>query len=190
MKYRREDIIERMERGEKLAFIPFWGHTSDPRKVTKACLSQWYDCAFEVDGVRYHTAEQYMMAQKALLFGDSQTYDRIMAADDPADYKALGRDVQGFESEAWDRAKYGIVLTGNLAKFGQNPELWDYLDSTGDSVLVEASPYDGIWGVKLGIEDPRIEDPNQWCGENLLGFALMEARDILREKREKYAAMS
>lgn len=179
MKYRREDLIERMERGEKLAFIPFWGHTPNPKKVNKACLSQWYDCAFEVDGVRYHTAEQYMMAQKAVLFHDRQTYERIMAANDPADYKALGREVQGFESETWERAKYGIVLTGNLAKFGQNPELWSYLDSTNESVLVEASPIDDIWGVKLGMDDPGIEDPKAWRGRNLLGFALMEARDIL-----------
>ena len=100
MKYRREDLIERIERGEKLSFIPFWGHTPNPKKVSKACLSQWYDCWFEVDGIRYHTAEQYMMARKAALFGDGQTYYRIMAADNPADYKALGREVQGFEPEA------------------------------------------------------------------------------------------
>ena len=131
-----------------------------------------------------------MMAQKAALFCDMLTYSKIMAADNPGDYKALGREVQFFEPVAWDHAKYDIVLKGNLAKFGQNPELWDYLDGTGDSVLVEASPFDGIWGVKLGIEDSRIEDPNQWGGENLLGFALMEARDILRERREKYAATS
>ena len=125
------------------------------------------------------------MAQKAVLFCDMVTCSKIMAADNPRDYKALGREVQFFEPVAWDHAKYDIVLKGNLAKFGQNPELWDYLDGTGDSVLVEASPYDGIWGVKLGIEDSRIEDPNQWRGENLLGFALMEARDIPRERWEK-----
>lgn len=182
MKYNREIIIEYQNNGATLSFIPFWGHTPNPKKVNKACLSQWYDCHFEADGVQYHTAEQYMMAQKAALFCDMATYAKIMAADHPRDYKALGREVQGFDPAAWDHAKYGIVLRGNLAKFGQNPELWEYLDGTGDSVLVEASPYDGIWGVKLGIDDPRIEDPNQWGGENLLGFALMETRDILREK--------
>ena len=182
MKYNRELLIERQKQAEKLRFIPFWGHTPNPKKVNKACLSQWYDCRFEVDGVQYHTAEQYMMAQKATLFCDMTTYAKIMAADNPKDYKALGREVQFFEPATWDHAKYGIVLRGNLAKFGQNPELWAYLDGTGDSVLVEASPYDSIWGVKLGIDDPRIEDPTQWGGENLLGFALMESRDILRER--------
>ena len=183
MKYIREQLIQCLNHGKALSFIPFWGHTPNPKRVNKACLSQWYDCRFEVDGVQYHTTEQYMMAQKALLFGDSMTYDKIMAADNPRDYKALGRKVQFFKSETWDRAKYDIVLRGNLAKFSQNPELWAYLDGTGDSVLVEASPYDGIWGVRLGIDDPRIEDPNQWGGENLLGFALMETRAILRSAR-------
>lgn len=100
------------------------------------------------------------------------------------EYKALGREVQFFNAAAWDYAKYNIVLQGNLAKFSQNPELFAFLDSTGDSVLVEGSPYDDIWGVKLGIDDPRIKNPNEWQGENLLGFALMETRDILRERRE------
>lgn len=184
MKYTRESIIQRYNTGEELNIIAFWGHTPNPKKMTKACFSQWYDCRFEVDGVRYHTTEQFMMAQKAILMCDVVTYAKIMAASEPKEYKALGREVQFFNAVAWDYAKYNIVLQGNLAKFSQNPELFAFLDSTGDSVLVEGSPYDDIWGVKLGIDDPRIKNPNEWQGENLLGFALMETRDILRERRE------
>ena len=184
MKYTREAIIERYNSGEELHIIAFWGHTPNPKKMTKACFSQWYDCRFEVEGVQYHTAEQYMMAQKAALMCDIPTYTRIMAADNPEDYKALGREVQHFDAALWDQKKYHVVLQGNLAKFSQNPELFEYLESTGDSVLVEGSPYDGIWGVKLGIDDKRILNPNEWRGENLLGFALMETRDILRERKQ------
>ena len=90
--------------------------------------------------------------------------------------------MRNFDAARWDQEKYRIVLCGNLAKFSQNPELFRFLDGTGDSVLVEGSPYDGIWGVRLGIQDPRIQDPAQWQGENLLGFALMETRDLLREQ--------
>ena len=185
MKYTRTLLAERYRAGESMTFIAFWGYTPNPKKITKACLSQWYDCRFEADGVRYRTAEQYMMAQKAALMGDRAAFERIMAADNPADCKALGREVTPFDSALWDRSKYGIVLRGNLAKFSQNPALFAYLDSTGDSVLVEASPYDGVWGVKRAIDDPRILDPGQWLGENLLGFALMEARDLLRAERER-----
>ena len=182
MKYTRELMIERYNAGEELHVIAFWGHTPNSKKMTKACFSQWYDCRFEADGVQYHTTEQYMMAQKATLMGDIPTYTKIMAANNPKDYKALGRKVQHFDAALWDQAKYKVVLQGNLAKFSQNPELFAFLDSTGNSVLVEGSPYDGIWGVKLGIDDERIQNPNEWQGENLLGFALMETRDILRER--------
>ncbi len=182
MKYTRESIIERYNAGERLNIIAFWGHTPHPKRITKACFSQWYNCRFEVEGVCYHTAEQYMMAQKALLMGDRTTLAEIMSSDNPADYKALGRQVQPFDATLWNDNKYDIVLRGNLAKFSQNPELFAFLDSTSESILVEGSPYDGIWGVKLGIEDSKITDPNEWQGENLLGFALMETRDILRQQ--------
>ena len=182
MKYTREMIVERYNAGEEMNVIAFWGHTPNPKKMTKACFSQWYDCRFEADGVRYHTTEQYMMARKAMLMGDTITYGRIMAADTPRDYKALGREVQNFDAALWDQEKYNVVLQGNLAKFSQNPELFEFLDGTGSSILVEGSPYDGIWGVNLGIDDPGINNPNNWKGENLLGFALMEVRDILRDE--------
>lgn len=185
MKYTRKSIIERYNAGEEMNIIAFWGHTPNPKKMTKACFSQWFDCRFEVDGVLYHTTEQYMMSQKAVLMGDAITCEKIMASDNPRDYKALGREVQHFDAELWNQSKYNAVLKGNLAKFSQNPELLAFLDSTGNSILVEGSPYDDIWGVKLAIDDQRIKNPNEWQGENLLGFALMEARDILRETREK-----
>lgn len=78
--------------------------------------------------------------------------------------------------------KSQVVVNGNLHKFGQNPELRDFLLSTGDKVLVEASPYDKIWGIGLDANNPDACAPKLWKGENLLGFALMEVRGLLREK--------
>jgi hypothetical protein len=71
---------------------------------------------------------------------------------------------------------------GNLAKFGQNPELWRFLLDTVDQVLVEASPEDRIWGIGLAQDDPRAADPTRWRGLNLLGFVLMEVRDALDQE--------
>ena len=99
MKYTRESIIERYNAGEALNIIAFWGHTPNPKKITKACFSQWYDCQFELFGETYHTAEQYMMAQKASLFEDEDTRRKIMTADNPKAYKALGREVRNFDAE-------------------------------------------------------------------------------------------
>ena len=159
----------------------FWGHhPQNDSTVGKSCLSQWWLSDFESYGVRYCCAEQYMMAQKARLFGDVQTLEKILTCDDPAQIKKLGRQVKRFEAQLWDRAKYSIALNGNWKKFSQNPELRQFLLSTGESVLAEASPYDKIWGIGLSAEQPQSLCPEQWRGENLLGFALMEVRDELK----------
>lgn len=162
------------------AIIYFWGHTPNPKKVTAACLSQWYECNFVIDGVEYHTTEQYMMASKAKLFKDEDVYNEIMSADNPRDYKKLGRKIRGFESKIWDAHKYDIVVEGNEAKFSQNSELGEFLLSTGSAILVEASPYDKIWGIGLDKETAEKGTINDWLGENLLGCALMEARDYVK----------
>lgn len=159
----------------------FWGH--HPKRdgtVTKSCLSQWWKSDFESYGVRYCCGEQYMMAQKARLFGDDQILKKILCCEDPAQIKKLGRQVKRFETEVWERAKYSIVLNGNWKKFSQNPELRQFLLLTGESILVEASPYDTIWGIGLSEEQPESVCPELWRGKNLLGFALMEVRDELK----------
>lgn len=182
MRYTRELFEERFRRGERLKYVFFWGHKpSADGGITKACFSQWWSCCFTVDGVEYHTAEQYMMAQKAVLFGDEEIRAEIMAASHPKQYKDLGRRISGFKQEVWDKNRRDIVVKGNAAKFSQNEELKAFLLNTNTRVLVEASPYDKIWGIGMGADDPRCENPTLWNGTNLLGFCLMEARDIIRE---------
>lgn len=179
MKYDIEKIKEIARLNPDTRIIYFWGHTPNPKKITAACFSQWYDCHFEVEGVEYHTTEQYMMASKARMFGDEEVFQEIMAAASPSEYKDLGRKVHGFEQARWDAAKYDIVVEGNKAKFSQNPELKAFLLSTGDALIAEASPYDKIWGIGLDRETAQQGSANQWQGENLLGCALMEVRDWL-----------
>ena len=120
------------------------------------------------------------MAAKAELFGDGEIRAQILESRDPKRIKALGRKVRNFDQTLWDRAKYSIVLNGNWCKFSQNRALRDFLLSTGNSVLAEASPFDGIWGIRLSAASSEARDPLKWRGENLLGFALMEVRDELR----------
>lgn len=179
MKYNIEKIKEILSQNPTTPIIYFWGHTPNPKKITNSCLSQWYNCTFEVNGVQYHTAEQYMMASKARLFGDDDTLQEIMKATNPREYKALGRKIKGFNSETWDKHKYEIVVDGNKAKFSQNKGLKVLLLSTKDAILVEASPYDKIWGIGLDRETALKGSVDQWQGENLLGCALMEVRDWL-----------
>ncbi len=125
------------------------------------------------------TAEHYMMYAKAKLFGDEQAMERLLKASNPGEAKAIGRQVQGFDEEHWQQHRFGIVVTGNLAKFSYNADLQEYLLNTGNRVLVEASPVDRIWGIGMAADNPAAENPDRWKGDNLLGFALMQVREEL-----------
>ncbi|MEM8603308.1 MAG: NADAR family protein [Cyanobacteria bacterium P01_H01_bin.121] len=165
---------------QRVKYLFFWGH-QPPRdgEIGKHCLSQWYTAPFELEGVQYATAEHYMMAEKARLFGDHDAEQAILKAKHPGEAKQLGRQVQGFNEPRWRQRRDAIVQQGNLAKFSQNPQLQTFLWQTGDRILVEASPRDRIWGIGLTADDPRAEQPSHWPGLNLLGFALMQVRQTL-----------
>ena len=147
--------------------------------MDQSCLSNWFPALFEIDGVRYATTEHYMMTQKARLFGDGESFEKIVRAQSPRAAKRLGREVRGFTEKAWERSRFEIVVTGNLAKFRQNAEMGRFLAETGSKVLVEAAPRDQIWGIGMGRDHACAEDPARWRGLNLLGFALMEVRGRL-----------
>lgn len=181
MKYTRKLIEKEFNQKQRLEFLFFWGHNpASDGSITKSCLSQWWDCSFEIDGVIYRTAEQYMMSQKALLFGDTEINKEIMKAKHPKQIKALGREVSGFNEDIWNDNCCDIVIRGNYGKFSQNEDLKNFLLNTNERVLVEASPYDRIWGIGMAEDDPRCENPDRWNGTNYLGFCLMEVRDMLR----------
>ena len=180
-KYTRQWLQQEFAAGRKRELCLFWGHQlSEDGQLTKSCLSQWWMEDFWSIANTYLCMEQYMMAAKAELFGDSEIQEQILKCSDPKQIKALGRKVRGFDQKVWDKFKYAIVLNGNWCKFSQNRNLREFLLSTGDSVLVEASPYDNIWGIRLAASSPEAQDPMKWRGQNLLGFALMEVRDELR----------
>jgi ribA/ribD-fused uncharacterized protein len=150
-------------------FVFFWN----------GIYSQWYDAPFTIDGISFNTCEQYMMYKKALLFGDKDIAKQILSTSIPDEQKSLGRMVKGFDRTIWDQHCFSIVYEANLAKFSQNPELKKELIATGNRVIVEASPGDFIWGVKMRDTNENIESPEQWSGLNLLGFAIMTVRNQL-----------
>jgi ribA/ribD-fused uncharacterized protein len=159
-------------------FLFFWGHRGDG--VGPWVLSQWWPAPFLLDGRRYATAEHYMMWRKAVLFGDADAAEAVLAAPGPAEAKALGRGVRGFDSAVWERERFEVVVAGSVAKFAADAPLGAYLVGTGDRTLVEASPGDAVWGIGLRADHPDARHPDRWPGRNLLGRALMVARARLR----------
>lgn len=172
-----EDIRTRFNAGEDLNFVFFWGHQPSKSGVSTSCLSQWYSAAFVVEAQLYPTAEHFMMAEKAALFGDRETRAEVLRAPNPGAAKALGRKVRGFDHAAWVEHRFAIVVRANQAKFAQNPGLNQFLKQTETRVLVEASRVDKIWGIGLATDNHQVNNPNLWRGLNLLGFALMQVRD-------------
>ena len=165
---------------ETSEYVLFFGH--QPNNLGINIFSQWYQIKFieKFDKhtiIEYNNAEQYMMAHKALLFGDADNYEKIMNTSDPGQIKRFGRAIKGFDPDIWNEHKFDIVVNGNRLKFGQNKSLMDRLLKTNNKFIAEASPYDRIWGngltANLAIKTPQ----NKWPGQNLLGHALMVVRD-------------
>lgn len=180
MNYTLDELKAKIAAGNTFKYVYFWGHTPKQAGVVdKSCFSQWFDAPFSLDGIDYATAEHYMMAEKARLFGDEASRLRIVHSRTPAEAKTLGRKIRNFDEAVWLAQRFEIVVRGNVAKFTQHPALAAYLLGTGQRVIVEASPYDAIWGIGVTAHDAAANDPTQWRGLNLLGFALMAVRATL-----------
>ena len=142
-------------------------------------LSNWYPSPFMADGVAFSSMEQYMMYRKAICFGDETVAAQILSTDDVAKIKSLGRQVSDYNENMWNGIRQIVVYEGLLAKFSQNEDLKAKLQSTGSAVLAECAVNDRIWGIGLSMKDPDRLNRDRWNGQNLLGYALMMARERL-----------
>ena len=139
-------------------------------------FSQWYISDIKIDGLTYNCCEQYMMAQKGRMFQDMNTTCAVMETPLPREQKALGRQVKNFNAYTWGAVARDIVYRGNVAKFEQNKELEMILEKTAGTLIVEASPYDTVWGIGMG-EAEAVNTPHaQWRGTNWLGQVITEVR--------------
>lgn len=146
-------------------------------------LSNWYLSDFEIDGIAYSSMEQYMMYQKASLFHDEETAQRILATSNVGKIKALGRSVKEYDDLWWNGMRQIIVYQGLLEKFRQSEELKQKLLATRQDILAECAVQDRIWGIGLSMKDDARFDMNQWQGQNLLGFSLMRVRTELEKEK-------
>ena len=181
--YSLDKLQQAWKDGTRFKFVYFWNFEKEDVYIepNETCLSQWFPSEFvDKNGRQFCCCEQYMMANKAELFGDSENLQKILASRNPDEIKTLGREVKNFDQDVWDKNCQEIVFQGNLYKFSQNEKLKNYLLSeTFDTIFVEASPYDGIWGIKLGISKAKTVSPLNWKGTNFLGFQLTRVRDYL-----------
>lgn len=169
--------IERSGADDKLTL--FFGKTNPE-------LSNFYVSPFEINGTVYNSSEHYFMYQKAKLFDPDGDAIKKMSNDlTPNQVKKLGRQVKNFDSDVWAEKGRVHMFHALTAKFTQNPELGALLLSTGHNLIGEASPFDRIWGVGLGVSKPGVYDPAQWKGTNWMGALLMAVRGSLRQNIDR-----
>ena len=142
-------------------------------------LSNFYPVEFKMDGKTFTSSEQAFMFKKAIYFKDNHNASLILKARTPKEAKALGRKVRNFNQDEWSRVSSDIMEEVLICKFSQNNDIKKKLVDTGDSELVEASPYDRIWGVGVRITDAL--DKRMWKGQNKLGKALTNVRELIKE---------
>jgi ribA/ribD-fused uncharacterized protein len=85
-----------------------------------------------------------------------------------------------WDESAWIAIRSSLMMIALRLKFQSSSTLMTHLLDTAELELVEASPWDKIWGVGLAARDPRILDKATWKGENLLGKCLMRVRAEIR----------
>ncbi|MBB4861207.1 ribA/ribD-fused uncharacterized protein [Pseudomonas nitritireducens] len=147
-------------------------------------FSNWYKRDFYVRDVKFPNGECAMMYSKAMLFGDKEVAAKILAAKTAKEQKALGRTCK-FDQAIWDARCVPMMTAILYHKFTQHKDLETLLLSTAGTELVEASPYDKIWGIGLSEDDPRSLDKSQWRGKNLLGQVLMNVRQRILDMQLK-----
>ena len=135
-------------------------------------------CIYEGWHYLFHDGAIYDVSQ-AVCFGDVKVAEQILATEDVAEIKALGRLVSGYDESLWNGVRQIVVYEGLLAKFSQSPDLRKQLKETGSAVLAECAVKDRIWGIGLSMHDPDRLDQVKWKGQNLLGYTLMMVRDRL-----------
>ncbi len=145
-------------------------------------LSNWYPSPFDLDGMRFTSTEQYIMYRKCMAFGDEKSAAAVMTTNDPAKQQEIGRYAENYIDSAWKAMRQSVATVGLLEKFRQNEELRNKQLDTGDAYLVECAHLDKAWACGRGLDENERFDASLWTGSNILGFALMEVRNMIRSE--------
>lgn len=119
--------------------------------------------------VLFKSVEHDYMYHKAMYFKDYYHAEKIRTAKEPKDAKRWGRKVRWFDPAKWDKVKVDLMYRAKLAQAHEWSYIRNYYLKMHGRTFIEASPYDGIWGVKLRADDPRVYNRRKWQGKNLLG---------------------
>lgn len=146
-------------------------------------LSNWSPSPFDFDGLHFTSTEQYIMYRKCMLFGDEASASAVLATDDVAQQQAIGKKAAGYNDHIWAGMRQMVAYRGLMAKFSQNEDLKRKLLATGDAFLIECAGSDKVWACGVRLNDEKRFDASNWERDNILGCALMEVREKLKQEK-------
>ena len=149
-------------------------------------FSNFHEVTIEVDGMTFHSTEQWIQYQKAKLFGDNETGEKIMKTTRAIECKRLSYDIEDYDEEEWKGNIEKLCYRGIKAKFTQHDWLKKLLLETGQKCIVECAP-NTIWGTGVALSDKEALNKNKWNGEGeigLMGMMLMKIREELRTSED------
>ena len=154
--------------------VAFWGSE----------FGNFHRCSFAYKNLLWNSSEEAYMAEKAIFFNDYGAFFDILNSESPKEAKAIGRRVKNFDADKWNAISFDIMYDIVYQKFAQNEKLKRMLldQELEGKHFVEGSPENGIWGVKVAWDDPRIDDMSNWNGENRLGKVLDKVRETLKQE--------
>ena len=151
-------------------------------------MSNFYNCEFAVNNLKFHSSEQLIQFNKAKHFGDHVTMSQILYADTPLECKQLSRDIANYDEDNWRQVAKNMCQDRIAEKFKQNPSLGETLLNTGNKKLVECS-FDKFWGTGIALSNRNCLDKRLWVNDGgILGEMLMEIRASLKNNNNNIHA--
>jgi len=169
-------------------FSNYANHSPVVFDIPSYCCSAQLAMTGRSGQITFTFAEKAIMACKASLFGDWASFDKILHCKDSREAKGLGRGVTPWHQDTWDRSVCSITRDVIKAKAAGLPALQTALEGTGDALIAEATRGDHVWGIGMDSNHPDVRFPGRWRGSNILGWALMEARDAAEPTHPKPSA--
>jgi len=164
MRYTKEQLIKKSDQPINADDCIFF-------KPDNTSFNIRQDTSFQVDVEEYHSVFQYLMAEKAYLYEDKETEEAIINASNFTEIEKLAQQIKIEDKEIWKKCQYSVLLNGNYYKFVQNKELRKQLLATENKILIETDSFE------QGGDIHKVDD---WKGDNVLGFGLMEVRDEIK----------
>lgn len=142
-------------------------------------LSNDYPCQFVASGNTFISMTQYMAYRKAQMLGLRKRSRQLLETKNPGNISDINSELSMQQCSFWEGQQQIMAYQGLMSKFTQNSGIAIELLNTGSSLIAACLPDDPVWGIGLDIHNAGVSNVENWQGKNLLGFSLMQVRNMV-----------